>query len=154
MCFDRENNRQITEYPLYLHEDEKGNSEIIGRKGRKVRRLEMGGGIPEGYVVETVFNNDAEILELSENGIAVLEKMKAECEAGNAPKEAWLYVEYEDGYEEYIRLQSVSRADDGYLVFDFVVTYNSGTICIISVNKSDDEWYISMYNFAMTEVTT
>ena len=48
MCFDRENNRQITEYPLYLHEDEKGNSEIIGRKGRKVRRLEMGGGMPEG----------------------------------------------------------------------------------------------------------
>lgn len=48
MCFDRENNRQITEYPLYLHEDEKGNSEIIGRKGRKVRRLEMGGGTPEG----------------------------------------------------------------------------------------------------------
>lgn len=48
MCFDRENNRQITEYPLYLHEDENGNSEIIGRKGRKVRRLEMGGGMPEG----------------------------------------------------------------------------------------------------------
>lgn len=48
MCFDRENNRQITEYPLYLHEDEKGNSEIIGRKGRKVRRLEMGGGLPSG----------------------------------------------------------------------------------------------------------
>lgn len=48
MCFDRENNRQITEYPLYLHEDEKGNSEIIGRRGRKVRRLEMGGGLPEG----------------------------------------------------------------------------------------------------------
>ena len=50
MCFDRDNNRQITEYPLYLHEDEKGNSEIIGRKGRKVRRLEMGGGMPEGGV--------------------------------------------------------------------------------------------------------
>lgn len=48
MCFDRENNRQITEYPLYLHEDEKGNSEIIGRRGRKVRRVEMGGGMPEG----------------------------------------------------------------------------------------------------------